>query len=249
MISMKRLFFLLICLITIGSLQAQTKPAATKTTSTAKKKPAAKTNKKTVKKVKTTSGGVEFDELICYEDGPCTFNILKGDTLVYEVSASGKQYNLYVIPNKFDANTVADFNWVATAPESKSGHVTISAAALKSSKRYLAYLPAGELKLSDASAFWLCQDNFKEITKKKTSMTLDNGQVENFVSPDEDAVAIDINYKGKPISLEGFSMQTKPEGEPGRKEIWVLNISNNLLMMRMDVGMTMQLKEVREKKR
>jgi len=246
---MKRLFFLIICLLTIGSLQAQTKPATTKTTSTAKKKPAAKTNKKTVKKVKTTSGGVEFDELICYEDGPCTFNILKGDTLVYEVSAAGKQYNLYVIPNKFDANTVADFNWVATAPESKSGHVTISAAALKSSKRYLAYLPAGELKLSDASAFWLCQDNFKEITKKKTTLTLDNGQVENFVSPDEDAVAIDINYKGKPISLEGFSMQNKAEGEPGRKEIWVLNISNNLLMMRMDVGMTMQLKEVREKKR
>lgn len=247
---MKCLFYFLVCLFLTGSIQAQTKPATTSKTSTAaKKKPAAKTNKKTVKKVKTTSGGVEFDELICYEDGPCTFNILKGDTLVYEVNAAGRQYNLLVIPNKFDASTVADFNWISTAPESKSGHVTISAAALKSSKKYLAYLPAGELKLTDASAIWMCQDNFKEITKKKTTLTLDNGQVENFVSPDEDAVTIDINYKGKPISLEGFAIQNKPEGEPGRKEIWVLNISNNLLMMKMDIGMTMQLKEVREKKR
>ena len=245
---MKRLLILLVCLATIGGIQAQTKPAP-KTTTTAKKKPAAKPKKSTVKKVKTTSGGQEFDELICYEDGPCTFNILKGDTLVYEVNAAGKQYNLFVIPNKFESSTVADFNWVATAPESKSGHVTISAAALKSGRRYLAYLPAGELKLTDASAIWMGQDNFKEITKKKTSLTLDNGQPENFVSPDEDAVTIDINYKGKPISLEGFSIQSKPEGEPGRKEIWILNISNNLLMMKMDVGLTMQLKEVREKKR
>jgi hypothetical protein len=84
---MKRLFFLLVCLACIGGIQAQTKTAP-KTTTTAKKKPAAKPKKSTVKKVKTSSGGQEFDELICYEDGPCTFNILKGDTLVYEVNSA-----------------------------------------------------------------------------------------------------------------------------------------------------------------
>jgi hypothetical protein len=36
-------------------------------------------------------------------------------------------------------------------------------------------------------------------------------QPENFVSPDEDAVTIDINYKGKPISLKVSPFKPNPK--------------------------------------
>jgi hypothetical protein len=240
---MKNLLILMVALLTVSCITAQTKTPA---------KPTAKKStpkgKKVVKK-KTSGVKTEFDELVCYEDGPCTFSIHRGDTLIYDVFTSGKQYNLLVIPNKFDAGVVADFNWIATGAVSKKGHVTISSKALQNGKSYLSSLPEGELKLTDASAIWLGADNFKDLSKKQTPIIFDKGNPETFLSPDEDAVSAPVNYKGKDISLEGFAIQTKAEGEPDRKEIWVLNISSNLLMFKItSTDFTMQLKEVHEKK-
>ncbi|HTL10143.1 MAG TPA: hypothetical protein VL307_17835 [Chitinophagaceae bacterium] len=218
-----------------------------KTSKVAAKKSA--TKGKRVTKKSTSSVKTEFDELVCYEDGPCTFSIHRGDTLVYDVYTPGNQYSMLVVPNKFDAGVVADFNWLTTGSVNKKGHVTISAKALQSGKSYLASLPEGELKLTDASSLWLGADNFKDLSNKATPVSFDNGQSETFVSPDEDAVSAPVNYKGKEISLEGFAIQTKPEGEPDRKEIWVLNVSSNLLMFKISSNnYTMQLKEVRERK-
>jgi len=245
---MKLLVTLLLSCFVTATIFAQTK-----TTTTAKKAPAkttAKTKKKSSKsnKLKTT-GEMEFEEVVCYEDGPCTFTIVKRDTLVYEVNTAGKQYTLYVIPNKFDAATIADFNWKLVGAEGRSGHVVVNTKALNGGKRYMVDLPSGELKLNDASSLWLSSANFKEIAKGETTVTLDNNQPETFKSPEADAVTVPINYKGKPLTLEGFSMQTKPEGEADRKEIWAMNISSNMLMIKVDNGnYTMQLKEVRERK-
>lgn len=235
---MKYLWLLTLLVFSFGSAEAQKKKK--KSASTSK-------SKKSKKKIKTTGGAAEFDELICYEDGPCTFNMLRGDTLVYEVSATGKQYNLYVIPVKYVDGSVADFNWYTSAPDSKSGHIVISSTGLKSSKKYITYFPTGELKLTDASAIWLCGDNYSEITKKRTIISFDNNAAEDFVSPsDGDAATLPINYKGTATDLDGFIIETKPAGTPNRKEMWVMNISDNLLILKMDLGWTMTLKEVRE---
>ncbi len=240
---MKKILIFSFALLMAGTVSAQTKttkPPAKKTSATKGKK----VTKKNTSTVKT-----EFDELVCYEDGPCTFSIHKGDTLVYDVYTPGSQYTMLVIPNKFDAGVVADFNWATTGSVTKKGHVTISSKALQSGKNYLSTLPEGELKLTDASALWLGADNFKDLSNKETPVTFDNGKAEKFLSPDEDAVSSPVNYKGKEISLEGFAIQTKPEGEPDRKEIWVLNVSSNLLMFKISsTNFTMQLKEVHERK-
>jgi len=191
---------------------------------------------------------MEFEELICYEDGPCTFTIIRKDTLVYEVNAAGKTYDLLVIPNKFDGVSLADFNWKMVGGENKSGHVVINSQGINSARKYMFNLPGGELKLSDASSFWLSNLNFKEIAKGETTMSIDDGAMETFKSPPADAVSTDINYKGRPLSIEGFALQNKAEGEAGRKEIWVMNVSNNLLLIKLDnVSWSMKLKEVRMK--
>jgi hypothetical protein len=246
---MKNSIILAVMLLSVGSVFAQAQPAKRTTAKrTSSSSTSSSKGKKTTKKT-TTAGKTEFDELVCFEDGPCTFSIHKGDTLVYDVFTAGKQYNMLVIPNKFDAGVVADFNWITTGANAKKGHVTISAKALQNSKSYLSALPEGELKLTDASTLWMGADNFKELTKKQTPMSFDKGSPETFLSPDEDAVSAPVNYKGKDISLEGFAIQTKAEGEADRKEIWVLNISSNLLMFKISTNdFTMQLKEVHEKK-
>jgi hypothetical protein len=195
-----------------------------------------------------TSGETEFEELICYEDGPCTFTIVRKDTLVYEVNSAGKTYDLLIIPNKFDGVSLADFNWKMVGGDNKSGHVVINSTGINSARKYMFTLPGGETKLSDASSIWLSNLNFKEVAKGETTMSIDGGDLETFKSPPADAVSTDINYKGKPLSIEGFALQNKNEGEPGRKEIWVMNVSNNLLLIKVDaVSWSMRLKEVRMK--
>jgi hypothetical protein len=239
---MKLIWMLLAFCLCAGSAEAQKKTVKKGTSKTAK-------GKKSAKK-KTTASGTEFEELICYQEGPCTFSIVKGDTLVYDVTAAGNSYKLFIIPMKYAENTISDFNWFTSAPDNRSGHVTINAAALKSSKKYISMPQAGgELKLNDASFLWLCGDNFNEIAKKQTTMTIDNGGAETFTSPEEDAVTSTINYKGKTIEADGFLIENKSEGQPGRKSFWVMNISYNLLFFKADFGnMSMLLTEVREKK-
>ena len=227
------------------------KPVAAKPKTAApvkpKAKPKAKKSSSSSSKL-NTSGEMEFEELICYEDGPCTFTIVRKDTLVYEVNASGKQYDLLIIPNKFDGVSIADFNWKMVGGENKSGHVVINSTGINNARKYMFTLPGGELKLSDASSFWLSNQNFKEIAKGETTLAIDGGETETFKSPPADAVSTDINYKGRPLSIEVFALQNKNEGESGRKEIWVMNVSNNLLVIKLDnVSWSMKLKEVRMK--
>jgi hypothetical protein len=230
-----------------------TKPVAAKPKTTAAKpktstKGKASKSKKSNSSKLNTSGDMEFEELICYEDGPCTFTIVKKDTLVYEVNAAGKQYDLFVIPNKFDGVSIADFNWKMVGGDNKSGHVVINATGINNARKYMYTLPGGELKLTDASSFWLSNINFKEIAKGETTLSIDDGSLESFKSPPADAVSTDINYKGRPLSIEGFALQNKPEGEAGRKEMWVMNVSNNLLLIKLDnVSWSIKLKEVRMK--
>jgi hypothetical protein len=244
---MKYLWLLSLLLFSMAGVQAQAK----KTAKPAAKKTGAKG--KTNKRLKTSAGGMVLDELDCIENGPCSFKIRKGDTLVYDVSGAGQSYNLLVIPNKFDEAAIADFNWVTVSgTDKKTGHVVVSTAALTTSKKYITSLLPGEIKLSDASMFWLCGASFKDIASesKQTSVTFDNNAAETFSSPEEDAVSTPINYKGNPIELDGFLIQNKPEGSAGRKEIWVLNTTSNLLMFKIDNGTTtLLLKEVREKKK
>jgi hypothetical protein len=173
---------------------------------------------------------------------------VRKDTLVYEVNSAGKSYDLLIVPNKFDGVSLADFNWKQVGGDNKSGHVVINSTGINNARKYVFNLASGETKLSDASSIWLSNLNFKEIAKGETSLSIDDGQAETFKSPPADAVSTDINYKGKPLSIEGFALQNKPEGEAGRKEIWIMNVSNNLLLIKLDNGSwSMRLKEVRMK--
>jgi hypothetical protein len=210
------------------------------------KKSYSKTKSKTGTKIKT-SGDDEFDLFICYEGGPCTFSILKGDTLVYEVNQAGKNYQMFVVPNKFDAALIADFNWYNNGSDMSKGKVVINSAGLKAADKYLSGLTSGDLKITDAtSTLWLSEKSFKEITKGATNMSFDGGISESFSSPESDASVITINYKDKKVDLDGFIIESKPVGQTGRKELVVLNITSNLLIIKMDLdGKSIQLKEVR----
>ncbi|MEO7310817.1 MAG: hypothetical protein ABIX01_10500 [Chitinophagaceae bacterium] len=217
----------------------------------AKPKAAIKTTKKTskVRKAKKIVVGaaktLNLSLSILKDDATFTYDLKKGDKLVYHVNAYGSEYDFIVSINGFDYDKGIDFNYEMTAPASKTGHVKIGPAGFHSSRKYINQFSGGELNLTDASTIWLCYDAFyDDMPKRQTMMTLDNAAPELFYRPEEDAIEQEIKFKGEAVKVEGFLINNKKDGT-GNKEIWVHNSSSNPLILKMDLGWTIELKEVR----
>jgi len=179
------------------------------------------------------------------EDGEMYYyDLKKGDQLVYHVNAMGQEYDFIVTLNHYSYASGIDFNYEMTAPANKQGHVTISPKAKASSRKYHNYFSGGELKLTDATTVWFCDDNFGDMPEKKTRLTLDNGTPEIFYRPEKDEVMPVIKVKGKDRPVEGFIVNSKADGT-GDKTMWIHGISSNPLILKMDLGWTIELKEIR----
>jgi len=242
---MKKIF---IALFALGMISGGTtgfaqkvKPKATVKTTKKKSSKAKKSKKMTLGAAKTLNLSLS----VLKDDATFTYDLKKGDKLVYHVNAYGKEYDFIVAINGFDYDKGIDFNYEMTAPASKTGHVKISPAAFHSSRKYMNQFAGGELNLTDASTVWLCYDAFyDDMPKRQTMMTLDNDAPELFYRPEEDAIEHEIKFKGEDVKVEAFLINNKKDGT-GAKEIWVHNSSSNPLIIRMDLGWTIELKEVR----
>ena len=214
----------------------------------AKPKPRTVTKSKAKKGKKMAIGAAKTLNLglsVLKDEATYTYDLKKGDKLVYHVNNYGKEYDFIVSINGFDYDKGIDFNYEMTAPASKTGHVKISPAAFHNSRKYVNQFNGGELALTDASTVWLCYDAFyDDMPRRQTSMTIDGGAPETFYRPEEDAVEHEIMYKGELVKVEAFLINNKQDGT-GNKEVWVHNSSSNPLIIRMDMGWTIELKEIR----
>lgn len=210
-----------------------------------KSKPGSIATKKSIKKkVAPVREAAENMILSSGEGLPALFTIQPMDTLVYGVEAYGKKYDFIIIVNKYEGSGGIDFNWKMTDPINTEGHTTVTGEAAYSSKKYNNFFSPGELNLTDATTVWLCGENFSDMPEKKTTMQLDDNAPETFVRPDEDQVVYDIIYRGTPLKLDAFKINNQKEGAD-KKEIHILGISSNPLIVAMDLGWKIQLKEVR----
>lgn len=213
----------------------------------APKKPIKKATYST-KKVKASLPKVTVrkpaDEVIyTKENSTSIFDIQNGDTLIYEVNASGSTYDYWVIVNEFSYEKGIDFSWLMTDPVNKSGRVKVSPSAKSDATKYVNYFAPGVMQLKDACTVWLSGKNFGDMPSKETMIQLDNDAPEKFSRPENDEVTYDINYRGKEIKLDAFIIQSN--GESYNKQIHILNTSGNPLIVAMDLGWTIRLKEVR----
>lgn len=173
-----------------------------------------------------------------------SYDIQKGDKLVYEVNAGGSIYNFIVTVNAASFETGIDFNYEMTNASKTSGHVTISADARNNATKYVNYFRGGDLNLTDACSVWLSSKNFGDMSNKKTTMQIDNGAPETFYQPDNADVELVVKIKGKDKTINGFSINNAADGA-GSKTLWINNISSNSLILKMDLGFSIILKEIK----
>ncbi len=178
------------------------------------------------------------------DDGSSEFyDLKKGDKLVYQVKAGGNEYEFIVTLND-PGNNALDFNYEMTNSNKTIGHVTISNKAKSEATKYVNFFRGGELSLTDACTVWLSGKNFNDMANKKTTMTLDNGAPETFYNPENDDVSTIVKIKGEDKKIEAFIINNAADGT-GNKTMWIHDISSNSLIVKMDLGWSIVLKEIR----
>lgn len=189
-------------------------------------------------------GSFSLPLIIKNDDGSSYFYDLKaGDKLVYQVNAGGNEYEFIVTLNDPGKKAV-DFNYEMTNSNNTSGHVTISGEAKGNATRYINYFRGGDLNLTDACTVWLSGKNFSDMVNKKTVMQLDNNAPETFYRPEKDEVEPVVKIKGEDKKIDAFIINNAADGN-GKKTMWVHGISSNSFIVKMDLGWSIVLKEIR----
>lgn len=173
-----------------------------------------------------------------YNSKMSTFTLKAGDILLYTVNNDGDQYDVVVTVKKY-GNTIG-FDYTIPA-KSQSGNVIIQASAVKSAVAYDTLLTGNSKNYKDTSILWLSQKNYTDLaTAKETTMDVGHGS-ETFKR--KGVSTLKLNYKGKEKIVTVFAITGTRENT--KKEMWVLSEENNPLILKMEAGSTLTLKEVR----
>jgi hypothetical protein len=167
-----------------------------------------------------------------------------GDTLVYEVNAGGNTYDFIVAIKTIDFYGKGfAFNYTMTNSRHTTGSVSVSAKAFDKSTSYINYFKGGPLTLTDACTVFCTAANFGDMPNKKTDMTID-GVTETFYRNENDNNPITIKLHGKDVVIDAFKISNNKEGD-AKKEIVIQGISSSPLIVQMNLGFSITLKEVK----
>ncbi len=167
-----------------------------------------------------------------------------GDTLVYEVNAAGNTYDFVAVLKTYDLSDKGfSFDWKMTDPVNLSGTVTVTADAYLNSRSYINRFAGGSLTMKDACTVFFTYENFMDMPEKETKLTLD-GEEETFYRPDNDVVPFKLRIGGEEYTVDGFKINNKKDGK-GDKTIVIQGISSHALILEMELGFKIRLKEVK----
>jgi hypothetical protein len=167
-----------------------------------------------------------------------------GDQLIYEVNAGGQTYELIITQRApISEEYFYSFDWEMTAPVNKKGHIDISKSAYDA-KKYINYFNSDSLTLIDACTVWMTGSNFAEMPDKKTIMQMDDNPPATFYRKDEAEQEYTVLYKGREVKLDIFKIDNDLQGKQ-HHQLWIQGISSFPLIVKMDLGWTIRLKEIK----
>lgn len=163
-----------------------------------------------------------------------------GDVLVYEVSRNGESWHFEVTIKEIREAIV--FDWIM--PEKNiSGQVTLEKSAREKAVIYQNYFAdSTESDFVDTSTVWLSKKNFNEIKRGSTIMTIDQNGAERFDK--KETSSLGVIYKGKGTNLRMIRL-TNGQADDHLREIWVLDQASQPLILQMNMGFKLVLKEIK----
>jgi hypothetical protein len=240
---MKKILLISILFAFAATLNAQkpkpkAKPAVKKTTTIEKK---AKPKPEVVESAYDNLNGIDI--YTKDDKGMYVTSLNKGDKLVYEINANGQTYDFIITPQSFSQDNGFVFDYETTNANKTSGKVTVMAAGRNEGTKYVNFFNGGELVLTDATTVMYSAKNFMDMPTKKTQMALDGGAEETFYRAEKDEVIMEIDFKGKKVSLDAFQINNAQDGT-GNKTMWIQGSSGCPLILYMNLGWTVKLKAI-----
>lgn len=164
-----------------------------------------------------------------------TFQVKPGDILVYTVTNNGEQYDFVVRVKQYGNAINFDYD---VPQKNQKGNISVSNSSVAGGNSYANYFATSTVP--ENSSVWLSKQNWRDLASKdkKTSMNFGTG-TETFVR--EDASTLKIKYKGRSKILTTYNIANENSG----KTFSVLTDEKNPLIVSMNSGWTMTLKEVR----
>lgn len=161
-----------------------------------------------------------------------------GDQLIYEVNVNGDIYHFDLTIQNFSENGIT-FNY--NMPEkNKSARIDITAEAVKNAVTHYNYFNGKDQQLSDQTSVWISRKSFRELQAGKTAMDTGEG-MESYTKKED----LSFSYKnnGDGFSVKAFRIDNG-KSAPDQRQLWVLNNKSNPLILKMNLGWTIELKEV-----
>jgi len=166
-----------------------------------------------------------------------TFKAKTGDILVYKVTNNEDKYDFIVRVKKFGSSINFDYDM---PQKHHKANVNIQAGAVTDATRYQNYFSGKNLELSNESTVWLSKRNYQDLVADgETTMDFGDG-AETFVRGNNGVLK--INVKGKEKIITVFHVNNT---SGNKKHLLVLTDAANPLIVRMDLGWNLVLKEVR----
>jgi len=167
------------------------------------------------------------------------FNVNPGDQLIYKVNYNGDIYNFEVtLISIGEKGIIFSYNM----PErNKAAKIEISRDAMSNAAELYNYFNGKDQLLTEQISVWLSRKSFKDLNEGKTLMDAGDG-IQAFNKQED--LTYTFSSNGKKTSVAGFRIDNGMS-ETAHRQLWVLNNQANPLILKMDLGWTIELIEVK----
>ena len=172
-----------------------------------------------------------------------TLMTMPGHTFVYEVDYYGEKYDFMVTVNEIGDGIKFDYE-MTNAAKTK-GSVSMSKDALENATVQNNIFSGGELDLTDQTTVWLSKKVFMDLVENgKSTISTDGGETETEIG---DATPMHDYQIYNAISDETFDdiSYIYVQSLDGAVAYWIHMSKYNPLILKMDIGWTITLKELR----
>ncbi len=165
--------------------------------------------------------------------------IAVGTQLVYEVTTATAKYQFIVTVKKLDDGIT--FDWRMTAPINKKGTVIMTEDAVESAAGLFNYFANDTARLDDQTSVWVSRTMWREMHNEDEMVliSLDNDEATGFFR--EDGEAHKISYKGKSLDMKVSNLKSLTDNQT----ITVWENEKFPIILKMDLGWTIELKEIK----
>ena len=163
-----------------------------------------------------------------------------GTQLTYDVTNKDLHYQLVLTIKKLGDEI--SFDWKTTAPDNKSGTVTMNAAATGQAEALQNNFKGGTAALTNETSIWISKKVFTTIASTAQASIKMNGASDTVTVMANTIGEYNFNLDGNLVAVPGWEMQGG--GEP-KYTIDILESTKFPILYKVDMGWSMVLSEVK----